>query len=122
MKRKFTRFFLVCLFLNCRLIFAQLVPTPAHVVVVVLENHGYSQIIGSPSAPYINSLATDTDGALFTQSFGVEHPSQPNYLYLFSGDNQSVILDFTPFSFLLPFTTANLGAELLQNGRTFTGY
>src|SRR5437899_7151399 len=28
-----------------------------HVVVVVMENHGYSSIIGSPSAPYINHLA-----------------------------------------------------------------
>jgi PKD repeat protein len=122
MKKNFTRLFLSFLFVGCRFIYAQSVPTPSHVVIVVLENHGYSQIIGSPSAPYINSLATDTDGALFTQSFGVEHPSQPNYLDVFSGSNQSVILDFTPFSFLLPFTTANLGAELLQHSRTFTGY
>jgi PKD repeat protein len=122
MKKTFTCSLIACLFLNCGFISAQSVPTPDHVVIVVLENHGYSQIIGSSSAPYINSLATDTDGALFTQSFGVEHPSQPNYLDLFSGSNQSVILDFTPFSFLLPFTTPNLGAALLQHGRTFTGY
>ncbi len=29
------------------------VPTPDHVIVVVFENHGYSQVIGSSSAPYI---------------------------------------------------------------------
>jgi acid phosphatase len=34
------------------------VPTPTHVVVVIEENHGYSQIIGSSQAPYINTLAT----------------------------------------------------------------
>ena len=103
-------------------LWAQQVPTPDHVVVVVLENHGSSQIIGSADAPYLNSLATDTFGALFTNSHGMTHPSQPNYMYLFSGDNQNVILDFTQLSFLLPFTSANLGAELLAAGKTFTGY
>ena len=56
---------------------------PDHVVIVIEENHSFASIIGSSSAPYINSLAQQ--GALFTQSFGVEHPSQPNYLDLFSG-------------------------------------
>ncbi|MFN8286621.1 MAG: alkaline phosphatase family protein [Chitinophagales bacterium] len=101
---------------------AQTVPTPDHVVVVIYENHAFEQIIGSIDAPYINSLANDPYAALFTESYGVTHPSQPNYMYLFSGDNQNVILDFTPLSFLLPFTTPNLGAELLQNGHTFAGY
>ena len=32
------------------------IPSPEHVVVVVEENHGYSQIIGSSQAPYINTL------------------------------------------------------------------
>src|ERR1043165_4940990 len=101
---------------------AQQVPTPDHVVVMVMENHGYNQIVGSANAPYLNSLIADSFGALFTNSHGMTHPSQPNYMYLFSGDNQNVILDFTPASFLLPFTSANLGAELLQNGKTFVGY
>src|SRR5262249_18709660 len=30
------------------------VPTPAHVVWVIEENHSFSEIIGNPSAPYIN--------------------------------------------------------------------
>ena len=58
-------------------------PTPDHVVIVIEENHAYTQIIGSSSAPYINSLAAG--GALMTQSFGITHPSQPNYLDLYSG-------------------------------------
>lgn len=33
-------------------------PTPDHIVVVVFENHAYNQVIGSSSAPYINSLKT----------------------------------------------------------------
>lgn len=122
MKTKFYLLSLLPLLFMPSISNAQTVPTPDHVVVVMMENHGYSAIIGSTDAPYINSLATDSFGALFTQSFGVTHPSQPNYMYIFSGDNQNVILDFTPLSFLLPFNSANLGAELLQNGRTFVGY
>src|SRR5438132_10910511 len=37
---------------------AATLPTPDHVIVVVLENHAYSQVIDSSSAPYINSLKT----------------------------------------------------------------
>ncbi len=91
-------------------------PRPDHIVIVMEENHGYSQIIGSPSAPYINSLASS--GALFTQSFAVEHPSQPNYLDIFSGTNQGVTDDSCPHT----FSAANLGAQLLQAGFTFIGY
>ena len=63
-------------------------PRPDHIVMVIEENHSYSQIIDSPDAPYINSLAAR--GAVFTQSFGVTYPSQPNYLALFSGSTQGI--------------------------------
>ena len=33
------------------------VPRPDHVVIVIEENHSYSEIIGSSAAPYISSLA-----------------------------------------------------------------
>ena len=98
-------------------IHAQL-PKPDHIVIVIEENHNYDAIIGSNSAPYINSLANN--GALFTNSHAMTHPSQPNYLWFFSGDNQGVGNDNLPSG--LPFTTANLGAELLQKGYTFKGY
>ena len=92
---------------------------PDHVVVVVEENHSESSIIGSPSAPYINSLATG--GALFTQSFGTHHPSQPNYLALFSGTNQGVTDDACPPGGS-PYSTDNLGAQLIAASKTFVGY
>lgn len=92
------------------------IPRPNHVVIVVEENHSYNEIIGNPSAPYINSLAQQ--GANFTASFGVEHPSQPNYLDLFSGSNQGVTDDSCPHT----FSTANLGSNLLSAGFTFGGY
>lgn len=91
-------------------------PTPSHVVIVVEENHSYSQIIGNSAAPYINSLAQQ--GALFTDSFGVTHPSEPNYLALFSGSTQGITDDSCPHY----FTTANLGREALNATLSFGGY
>lgn len=89
---------------------------PDSIVMVIEENHSFSSIIGSSSAPYINSLAQQ--GALFTQSFGVEHPSQPNYLDLFSGANQGVTDDSCPHT----FSTENLASEVTAAGLTFTGF
>ncbi|MDX8441943.1 alkaline phosphatase family protein, partial [Mesorhizobium australafricanum] len=89
---------------------------PDHVVVVVEENHSYSEIIGSSSAPYINSLAGQ--GTLFTNYYAMAHPSQPNYFVMFSGSTQGVTTDGT---FFFP-TTPTLAGELLQAGDSFVGY
>lgn len=94
-------------------------PTPAHVVVVIEENHSFTQVIGSPNAPYMNYLAQN--GALLTSDFAITHPSQPNYLHIFSGSNQNVTGDTVPPAGV-PFSTANLAAALLSAGRTFGGY
>ncbi|GER86096.1 hypothetical protein KDW_02580 [Dictyobacter vulcani] len=91
-------------------------PTPSHVVLVMEENHSYSEIINSSSAPYINSLASS--GALFTNSFGVTHPSQPNYLALYSGSTQGLTSDSCPHTFSAP----DLGGELINAGLSFKGY
>jgi hypothetical protein len=57
------------------------VPRPDHIVVVILENKHRSSVIRQ--APYLNKLAAK--GANMTHSYGVTHPSQPNYLALLSG-------------------------------------
>jgi len=95
---------------------ASRIPVPDHLVIVMEENHGYSEIIGNKSASYINSLAAA--GALFTKSYAITHPSQPNYLELFSGSNQGVTNDSCPHS----FKTKNEESELLALGLTFKGY
>jgi len=92
------------------------VPRPAHVVVVIEENHGYSQIIGSSQTPYINTLATQ--GALFTNSYALTHPSQPNYLALFSGSTHGITDDSCPHT----FSSSTLESELITAGKTFAGY
>jgi acid phosphatase len=93
------------------------VPRFDHVVVAVFENHGYARIVGSQDAPYLNRLAAR--GVLLTDSHGVTHPSQPNYLALFSGGTHGIPDDSCPHD--LP-GVANLGSQLETVGRSFTGY
>ena len=70
-------------------------PVYDHVVIVVEENENYSSVIGnSVEAPYINGLANS--GALFTNMRSVTHPSHPNYLEFYSGNNQGVTGDSNP--------------------------
>lgn len=70
------------------------VPHLDHVFVVMMENHAYSQIIGNPSAPFINSYATQAN--LATNYFGVGHPSLTNYLEVVGGSNFGVVNDNSP--------------------------
>ena len=93
-------------------------PRPDHVVILIMENHGYEDIIGNPDAPYINSLAQEN--ALLTASYGLVHPSQPNYIMLYSGSNQGVTNNNAPAG--IPWSTPNLGASLIQSGFTFKAY
>lgn len=92
-------------------------PKPDHVVIVIEENKGYHQIIGSANAPYINTLASQ--GASFSRFFALHHPSQPNYLEIFSGSNQGVRDDKCP---LRPITAASLAGELSRAHLSFRGY
>ena len=92
------------------------VPRPDHIVIVVEENHSATSILGNPNAPYINSLADQN--ANFTRSYAVTHPSQPNYIALFSGSTQGVTNDSCPHSFTAP----SLADQLSAVGRTFVGF
>jgi hypothetical protein len=98
-----------------------------HVVIVVEENRSVTQIIGDRvNAPFINSLADG--GVRLGNMFALVHPSQPNYLHLYSGADQGVLDDNLPPNFsttptsTYPFTTANLGAEIIAAGFSFAGY
>jgi acid phosphatase len=82
----------------------------------MMENHSYREIIGNPAAPYINALAQRS--ALFTNSHAVTHPSEPNYLALFSGSTQGVTDDSCPHT----FTGPDLASQLAAAHRTFAGY
>jgi acid phosphatase len=60
----------------------------AHTWLIVLENHDYDEIVGSSAAPFFDGLAARF--GLLTNAFAVAHPSQPNYLALWSGSTQGV--------------------------------
>ena len=91
-------------------------PKPAHVVLVIEENRSFQTLIGSQDAPYINELASK--GALFTHSFSITHPSEPNYLALFAGDTEGLADDSCPHS----YTGANLAEALEAKGLSFAIY
>ena len=93
------------------------VPRFDHVLIVIMENEDQERIIGNPAAPYINSLARA--GANFTDAHAVTHPSQPNYLALFSGSTQGVTDNSCPLTFT---GKANLASQLVAAGLTFTGF
>jgi acid phosphatase len=93
------------------------VPRPAHVVVAVFENKSYGQLVNNAKAPYLNGLMKQA--AVFTDAHGVAHPSQPNYLALFSGSTHGVTDDHCPVDLR---GQPNLGRQLLDAGQTFTGY
>jgi hypothetical protein len=96
---------------------AAALPTPAHIVIVVEENKPDGEIIGNKATPYINSLANS--GAMMTQSYAETHPSEPNYLALFSGNTFGLTSDACPVD---AGAAPNLGSELLVAGYSFAGF
>ena len=65
-----------------------------HVVWIVMENHSYDEIIGSPDAPFINELVGQCGSA--TDFHGEAHPSLPNYIAMTSGSTQGITDDLPP--------------------------
>ncbi len=111
--------------------------TPDHVVIVIEENLSSRNLV--PQLTYLTSLMHNN--ANFTNSHAVDHPSQPNYLALFSGSTQGTgseakrnpdgsnpIVDGhtqvgtdAPLA-NAPLDTPNLGAALIHAGFSFAGY
>ncbi len=54
-----------------------------HVFLVYMENKGYNSIVGSPNAPFLNSLINAYGFA--NNYYGVTHPSLPNYYAIAGG-------------------------------------
>lgn len=99
---------------------AQALPKPDHIIILIEENQPKSLVIGNTAAPYISQLANDSDAAVMTSFYGIEHPSQGNYLDLFSGSNQGVLDDNLPANY--PFISPNMAYELLHKGYSFITY
>jgi hypothetical protein len=68
----------------------------------------FNTVIGNPAAPFLNKLASE--GMRFTNYDAIDHPSEPNYLALFSGSEQGLGGSDTVPTTL--FTGATLASEL----------
>jgi phosphatidylinositol-3-phosphatase len=90
-------------------------PTFTHVVLVIEENHSYSEVIGNASMPYLNSLASQY--GLAKQYFADAHPSLPNYLVLTTGLTETFDDNFAG-----TISDDNVVRELVKAGKTWKVY
>ena len=79
------------------------VPSLDHVIVVVMENKNYDQ---ARATPYVSSLLPG--GSSFSNYHAITHPSQRNYVALWSGSTQGVADNTCPAPGS-PFVGENLG-------------
>jgi phospholipase C/PKD repeat protein len=91
------------------------VPASNRVIVVLEENHGYAQTIGSSSMPYLNSLVAK--GGLATNYYADAHPSIGNYFMFTSGQLVS-----TNDAFSGQITQNNLFRALIAAGKSWKSY
>lgn len=87
-------------------------PAFRHVYLIVMENKAYGSIVGSGDAPYLNELIARF--GLATSYTAVAHPSEPNYIALFSGATQGVADDGVH-----DLDAASLADQLEASGRTW---
>lgn len=92
---------------------------PDHIIFLWLENRGFKTIIGNNTkAPYINSLLAK--GTVFANMYAITHPSYPNYLDFFAGDENGITSDVCINDFT--FSTPNLYTILKVKGKSFAWY
>jgi hypothetical protein len=88
-----------------------------HVFMVYMENKGYDDIVGSPHAPFLNSLINAYGSA--TAYHGLTHPSLPNYYPIVGGTDFGLT-----YNCATPCIDA--GTTLVSNiddaGKTWRGY
>jgi phosphatidylinositol-3-phosphatase len=90
-------------------------PTFSHVILIVEENHSYSEVIGNSAMPYLNSLASQY--GLATQYFANAHPSMPNYLMLTTGQMETFDDNFSG-----TISDDNSIRELVKAGKSWKAY
>ena len=93
-------------------------PPLGHVVVVALENHSYSDVVGSSSMPFYNSLISRY--GLAQNFFANVHGSFPDYAMVTSGELITANGAGLPSDF--PLSIDNIERELIQAGKTWKVY
>jgi len=87
-----------------------------HIIIVVMENKSYSDIVGNADAPYINSLIKKYSFA--DNYFAVSHPSLPNYIALIGGNTFGISSDCLNCY----IKASNLIDQLESAGKTWKAY
>lgn len=64
------------------------IPNFDHIVLIVMENRSYNEVVGNKNAPYANKL-TEQNG-FAANYYAVTHPSLPNYIALLGGDTYGI--------------------------------
>ncbi len=92
------------------------------VFLILMENHNWSSIEGSSSAPYLNSLlAQSAHAENYYENPSAVHPSEPNYIWLESGDNLGITSDDDP-AINYQTTTSHLTTLLGAAGVSWRAY
>jgi hypothetical protein len=92
------------------------------VFLILMENHNWSSIKGSASAPYMNgTLLPQASYANYYVNLPGIHPSEPNYLWLEAGTNFGVLNDGLP-SANHQSTNQHLSALLEAKGLSWKSY
>jgi hypothetical protein len=89
---------------------------PPHIVIFILENKGYSQIIGNSHAPFLNALAKKN--MVMTNYHAMTHPSLPNYVELVAGSSGTSHSDDPSQR----FAVSTVVDKLESKGFTVSGY
>lgn len=95
------------------------VPRYQHIFFIMMENHSYEEIIGNSNAPAINSLANEY--GLATNSWGVTHPSEPNYVAAIGGSFYGISDDASPYN-VHQINAPYLGSQLEDAGLSWKTY
>jgi hypothetical protein len=87
-----------------------------HVFLIYMENKGVNNIVGSPNAPYINSLINNN--GYDDNYYALGHPSDPNYIRIMGGSDFGI--DYNPVSNVID--APSLMQEMDQAGISWAGY
>ncbi len=87
-----------------------------HVFLIYMENKGVGDIVGSPNAPYINSLINTED--YDSNYFALGHPSDPNYIRPMGGSDFGI--DYNPTGNVID--APSLMQEMDQADISWAGY
>ena len=87
-----------------------------HVFMAYLENKGYTDIVGSPNAPYLNSIINAY--GLGSNYYALTHPSDPNYYPIIGGTDFGTNYNCAANC----FDATNLADNIEAAGKTWAGY